>query len=118
MTSPSSVLFRIYDVDDSGSINITEMTSIISTMDELEGEENMQGKDSPAARYKGVPRKMFSNCRLCSAIPGIRFLLTLSIHGNILGGNIIYLPVYQHRLTQEGEGGGVEWSERGGEEAC
>ncbi len=43
-------VFRIYDVDDSGSINITEMTSIISTMDELEGEENMQGKDSPAAR--------------------------------------------------------------------
>ncbi len=37
-------------MDDSGSINITEMTSIISTMDELEGEENMQGKDSPAAR--------------------------------------------------------------------
>jgi hypothetical protein len=55
----SYALFRIYDVDDSGSINITEMTSIISTMDELEGEENMQGKDSPAARYRGgVPRKI------------------------------------------------------------
>jgi hypothetical protein len=41
----------MYDVDDSGSINITEMTSIISTMDELEGEGGRSGKDSPAARY-------------------------------------------------------------------
>ncbi len=37
--------------------------------------------------------------------PGIRFLLTLSIQGNILGGNTVYLPAYQHRLTQSGEGG-------------
>ena len=41
----------MYDVDDSGSINITEMTSIIATMDELEGEGARMGKDSPAARY-------------------------------------------------------------------
>jgi Ca2+-binding EF-hand superfamily protein len=60
MTTHHLSCVRIYDVDDSGSINITEMTSIISTMDELEGEENMQGKDSPAARYKGVRGKMFT----------------------------------------------------------
>ena len=41
----------MYDVDDSGSINIMEMTSIISTMDELEGEGGRLGKDSPSARY-------------------------------------------------------------------
>ena len=32
-------IFRMYDVDDSGCINLQEMTNIISTMDELEGEE-------------------------------------------------------------------------------
>ena len=42
----------MYDVDDSGSINIMEMTSIISTMDELEGEGGRLGKDSPSARYR------------------------------------------------------------------
>jgi len=31
--------FRMWDVDDSGSINVTEMTNIIATMDDVEGEE-------------------------------------------------------------------------------
>ena len=30
----------MYDVDDSGCINLQEMTNIISTMDELEGTED------------------------------------------------------------------------------
>ena len=30
---------RMWDVDDSGSINVTEMTNIIATMDDVEGEE-------------------------------------------------------------------------------
>ena len=29
----------MWDVDDSGSINVTEMTNIIATMDDVEGEE-------------------------------------------------------------------------------
>ena len=29
--------FRMWDVDDSGSINVTEMTNIIATMDDVEG---------------------------------------------------------------------------------
>ena len=32
----------MYDVDDSGCINLQEMTNIISTMDELEGEEKVK----------------------------------------------------------------------------
>ena len=35
-------IFRMYDVDDSGCINLQEMTNIISTMDELEGEEKVK----------------------------------------------------------------------------
>ena len=31
----------MYDVDDSGCINLQEMTNIISTMDELEGDEKV-----------------------------------------------------------------------------
>lgn len=31
--------FRMWDVDDSGSINVTEMTNIIATMDDVEGVE-------------------------------------------------------------------------------
>ena len=30
---------RMWDVDDSGSINVTEMTNIIATMDDVEGVE-------------------------------------------------------------------------------
>ena len=31
----------MYDVDDSGCINLQEMTNIITTMDQLEGEEDL-----------------------------------------------------------------------------
>ena len=31
----------MYDVDDSGCINLQEMTNIIATMDELEGDEKV-----------------------------------------------------------------------------
>ena len=34
---------RMYDVDDSGCINLQEMTNIIATMDELEGDEKVHG---------------------------------------------------------------------------
>ena len=30
-------LFRMWDVDDSGCINLQEMTNIMATMDDLEG---------------------------------------------------------------------------------
>ena len=31
----------MYDVDDSGCINLQEMTNIIATMDQLEGEDDL-----------------------------------------------------------------------------
>ena len=40
----------MYDVDASGSVNLVEMINIISTMDDLEGEEVRPGMDSPAER--------------------------------------------------------------------
>ncbi len=95
----SSFLFRIYDVDDSGSINITEMTSIISTMDELEGEENMQGKDSPAARYRGGGGRAAENClqKLSSLLchPGDTFSTYLELYmvTSWEGISSIYLPI-------------------------
>jgi hypothetical protein len=78
MTSHHLSCVRIYDVDDSGSINITEMTSIISTMDELEGEENMQGKDSPAARYRACRGKLFTKI-VVFALPSRGYVSYLSI---------------------------------------
>ena len=38
-TSTSHLFIRMWDVDDSGCINLQEMTNIVATMDDVEGVE-------------------------------------------------------------------------------
>ena len=63
----------MWDVDDSGSINVTEMTNIIATMDDVEGVEQdpKVTHKSSATNSKLDLQSIGSSTALTRGLPGI-----------------------------------------------